>query len=850
MSQLPVGPADAQLSLQMPRRQVGVPDEPSPLRQMWWVVKQHIWLILGITTFTTLLAAVVIVRMTPIYSASVTLRIASKEPNLPEIFRTMTTGSEVSTEMGVLASRATVLEAVDSLSLRLRVVAPSKVMRKEVFSALRVLPNARSGTYALVRASKNQYELREDSAGYLGKATVGDTSSWDGFAFTLDSGVTRFGSVRFLILSPTVAVNGVGSALNILRPSRDADLLSLVYQDSDSQLVRQVPNAIAARYIVRRQELLRTQARSTAQFLREQIARLSGQLDSAEDQFRNFRQREHVIDPVVDGSKQVGRLIDVQAQRAELLVEREALQKSLYQVDSAAAKRKPGDESPYRELLGFPTLLKNPVASQLFASLAAAEAQRTSLLGRRTLEDPEVQVLTSQVTDLENQLHGIAASYYEGLGFQLASVDSSLQQFGRDLSSLPRKEVEYGRLARQTKTLEDAYTLLQTRLKEAQIAEAVQDVSVQVVDTAVTPLRPAKPQRRLLLMAAIMVGLLLSTAGAFLLDHMDQSIHTRVDATRASGLPVLGLIPSIPTNNGRIGIVEVKRTLPVPAPPKPPPPPEPPGPPQPWRARYTFFTDLESGGAAEGTPPPADSIVSQASAATSRIHLTIGRDGGAAAEAFSILQTNIAFSSPTGTVRSLVLTSPLPGDGKTTCAVNLAVTLAERGLRTLLVDCDLRRGTVHQAFGLSRDRGMVDVLKGDMKLRDAIQTLVMDGSTGGLSVVPAGRPFANPSGLVSPDRLRNALADVEPDYDRIIIDAPPVNVVTDAALLSTQADAVLLVARSGVTDAAALAYAVDQLDHVSAPLLGIVLNDIDFRKDSAYDNAYRYYTYHEYTSRD
>jgi capsular exopolysaccharide synthesis family protein len=230
------------------------------------------------------------------------------------------------------------------------------------------------------------------------------------------------------------------------------------------------------------------------------------------------------------------------------------------------------------------------------------------------------------------------------------------------------------------------------------------------------------------------------------------------------------------------------------------------------------------------------------------VRLMLSGSGTPASEAYGILQTNIAFARSKVEIKTLVLTSPLSGDGKSTCAVNLALTLAHRGLKTLIIDGDLRRGVVHTTFNAPKQPGLTDVLHGTVELPAAIRQVEVGDHGAMLHYLTAGTPPPNPSGMVESTPMRLLLEQLARQYDRIIIDSPPVNIVTDAALLGASADGVLLVARAGVTESAALAYAMEQLRHVGAPVLGVVLNDIDFRRDAAYDGAYRYYNHNEYVS--
>jgi capsular exopolysaccharide synthesis family protein len=185
------------------------------------------------------------------------------------------------------------------------------------------------------------------------------------------------------------------------------------------------------------------------------------------------------------------------------------------------------------------------------------------------------------------------------------------------------------------------------------------------------------------------------------------------------------------------------------------------------------------------------------------------------------------------------MTSALPGEGKTTTAANLALVLAERGLSVLLVDADMRRARIHKAFDIPRSPGLVDVLDGTRTFEQACHPVLV-GDNRVLTVLTAGKPSSSPPALLGSHRMGVMFGHLKQSYDLIIVDSPPVNILTDAALLGRHADGVLLVVRTGVTDSAALGYAIAQLNHVRAPAVGVVLNDIDVKRDAAYDYAYHY----------
>jgi protein-tyrosine kinase len=265
---------------------------------------------------------------------------------------------------------------------------------------------------------------------------------------------------------------------------------------------------------------------------------------------------------------------------------------------------------------------------------------------------------------------------------------------------------------------------------------------------------------------------------------------------------------------------------------------------EPQRPAGTGYTFL-SGSAAQENRPASTANGGESSALITRhapARMSFSRSAGAVAEAYAILQTNIAFSRPEEHLKVLAFTSALPGEGKTTTAVNLALTLCQRGLSVCLVDADLRRPQLHQIFHIAREPGLSEVLRGLQTPDGSCRQVHIDESHH-LTVLTAGSHIGTAPALIGSPRMRTLLGELRERFDLVIVDTPPVNILTDAALLGVNADGVMIVVRTGSTDAAALGYAMEQLNHVRAPALGIVLNDVDLKRFVAYDGAYKYYTY-------
>jgi capsular exopolysaccharide synthesis family protein len=223
--------------------------------------------------------------------------------------------------------------------------------------------------------------------------------------------------------------------------------------------------------------------------------------------------------------------------------------------------------------------------------------------------------------------------------------------------------------------------------------------------------------------------------------------------------------------------------------------------------------------------------------------VTVNDVHSAGAEAYRTLRTKLLFSRAAGELKTIVVTSPFTQDGKSTTAANLATAFAQHGMRTLLVDCDLRRPTQHEIFRVPREPGLTELLSGDGIVAGTGRRTNIEG----LSLITAGALPPDPSELVGSSRMRNLLARFAESFDVIVVDSPPVLPVADAAILSTMADGALLVVRAGATNRKAAQLAVQQLEDVDARVLGVVLNDPKAQVP-LYDQ-YGYASYYSYGSK-
>ena len=775
------------------------------LHALWGVIRRNLVFIVACAVVTVMLVAMYSLWTTPVYEVTSLLNVDEKRSPLPDVFESLSMQENaVSTEMEMLQSRTLAEDVVRAHGLQLHLTSPRKVPRSAVLNDIKVDDDAPAAVYRLTRRSGKSFAVEDRKRGkQLGEVAPGAHIHLPGVSFTLAPAVADSGwsHVDLTIAGLEAEVSQFRKQLKVDRPVRDANTISIAYRGTDPALMRDVLNDLTSRFISGRQDVEKSEASSAVHFLNRELSTVSNQLSATEDSVRNYREQQQVVAPEEQEKSQVDRLVSAQADRNALDAERA----SLAQLVHDAEQGDPNDSATvtrYRQLIASPSLLKNTASDGLLQSLTTLEDQRATLLTRRTTRDPEVQALTARIDAVDNEIHTVAVTYLQGLDKQVSALDETLQGYKGQLQNLPQKELGYARLERSEHVLDDTYVLLQTRLKDAQIAQAVEDPSVRVVDEAVIPDRPLRPNLPLNLGAGLLLGVTFGVGIAFLRHGRDPSVRTRADIQGVAGLPVIGLIPSARAirRMTRKNAVRDRLGLSLPA------------------ARREVSPVLAQPVSELDSPLEMSAILT---------------------DAYARLETNLAQLSPTHQGRIFLVTSPMAGEGKTTNAVNLALILAKRGHRVLLVDADMRNSRMDTLLSERPGWGLSDVLSTRVSVDIALRHLER-GDGASFDYLSSGTQRLTSATLLSPARLKAFFDDVRPLYDVVIVDTPPL-VVPDAVIVSQLTDGVLVVVRAGATARAALGYAVQQLRVVAAPIIGAVLNDIDFLRDETYDAAFGYY---------
>jgi capsular exopolysaccharide synthesis family protein len=448
-----------------------------------------------------------------------------------------------------------------------------------------------------------------------------------------------------------------------------------------------------------------------------------------------------------------------------------------------------------------PQLRDSPVLQGLTQKRQALSEEYNDALSQYGPNFPRVQRLQAQLKDLDkliqqenvNTLNHIESDYREARQRELM-MTQALDDQKAEANQMAERLVEYNILKREAEANKALYDGLMTKLKEVDISSALQSSNIRVVDPAMIPTYPSRPAKARNIALAFLVGLVGGIGLALLREYLDNTVKTPDDIETLARLPSLAVVPQFAGSNGN-GV-----------------------------SRKRLLHGISSNGSDKRIE-----LVAQ--------HLPKSQ----MSEAFRALRTSLLLSQPGRPPQVILVTSALPREGKTTAAANLAVTLAQLGDRTVLVDADLRKPGVGRLLNLGSGKyaGFSSYLAGVSSL-DLVT--VPHPAIPNLAAIPTGPLPPNPADLLSSHKLAEAVAELRTKFKFIVIDSPPIMAATDAVILSVQTDGVLLVVRSGDTPKEAFTRTRDLLVSVKCHILGVVLNAVDSGAPDYY-YSYRYYPY-------
>lgn len=597
-------------------------------------------------------------------------------------------------------------------------------------------------------------------------------------------------------VTPDEAAESLRARITV-NPIRESRLTLVALRDADPARAQRILSTLLDAYVEQNLDASLDSAGKTAEWLDNQLAKLKTDLESQEMDLHDFKKTNNLLSVSFDDQSNMLReqIQQLNAKLTSVTTDREHLAARLSVLENV----NPDDPGSIPQSELFASLLPlRERYSRTKVALSQLTAQgkgdnHPSVLSARTEFEASRDVLNREIKNIrEGVATDLAAVQRELAGLSKLYEGAKQQALGLNLN-----ELKYSRLRRSKENTERVFGMVLERSSESGLSKVMPFNNVRVLDRPLKPTAPVLPRKSTNLAFGGAVGLLLGLLGAVGREALDRTVRSAEQVEQELSLASLGALPETSgKDNGAV-----------------------------YSAYY--------GGSKKRKPPPDES-----SPKGTFPHELVGHahPKSAAAEAARAICTNLLFMSPDRPFRSLLVTSAGPAEGKTTVAVSIAVALAQTGRRVCLVDCDLRRPRIHSIFGRTSEVGLSSTLLDASRLDDAITETIVPG----LSVLPAGPTPPNPADLMHTDAFSRLLARLDERFDKVVLDSPPVCVVTDAAILATRVQATVLVVRSLRTRRDAARRAMRALRDVSANCVGFVMNAVTTRGGSYQYQYYRY----------
>jgi len=583
------------------------------------------------------------------------------------------------------------------------------------------------------------------------------------------------------------------------------NIIGIEATGSRAEVARELADAVAVVFAEYNNAQKNEKSKQHRIFVEQQRERARLALALAEDSVQAYREEQQLVS--IDA--QAGSILS-QINTAKQTINQ--LDQDLRGIDAMLTEIDRNQGLSERTMQGASRTRVGDAFISLTQQLNNLQLERNSMLVQYTEDHPKVQQVQAKVVELNKNLKDELRARRQALARDLEAARELLDRAQLEYDQLPSKGLELGRLQREVNLRQQVVGVLEEEYQNARIREADRIEEVTVLQRAVTPSAPTNPQnpaQRALM--GVILGLVLGIVFAVVAESLDTSIGTVEDVQEYTGTQVVGIIPYIDVDDVRASLrrrnldISDERTVQR-------------------KAQLVAFFDPQS----------------------------------TMAESYRTLRTNIEFVTVEKGVRCLMVTSSMMREGKSTTIANLAMTMAQLGKRTLLVDCDLRKPTMAKLFGLDKEPGMTEVIVGNYDWHQVIRT-VTDIVTGGmgmedilqtqgisnLHIIPSGSIPPNPAELLNSRRMTEFIAQVREAYDVVLFDSPPALQVTDAAILGKKVDGALMVYKVGEVPRTSLKRSTSLLKSVQIELLGIVLNGLHADVSIEYQDL-GYYSYYGY----
>jgi capsular exopolysaccharide synthesis family protein len=598
-------------------------------------------------------------------------------------------------------------------------------------------------------------------------------------------------------LAPYVGVILGGLKVDPVKENRgyykETRLIDLAFQHTDPTVAAKVVNAIAETYLYSNLEKKTETGSTTGTFLQKRIAELQQQIRTAEEKLVNYAKSNKIISLDPSQNTVVDRLAGLNRQLLEAENERKTAEAhyNTARAPGAAAALSEGEANE---------------ASDAETRLAELRQKRAQLMVDATEEAPEVKEINEQIAELDRQLKEVRSrksttlltnleTKYKSALEREQSLRKAFDQQRSETLTQNEAAINYRIIQQEISTNKTLLDSLLQRSKENDVIKASERNNISVVDYALAPEGPIGPNRTRTVFIALFLSLGMGVGLALFLEYLDDTVHSTDEVERLLHLPALAVIPAVGTSAGRRALSAPSSAL-----------------------------QKKNGNGAAGNP-----------------ELLTNVDGRSPlAESYRHLRTSVLLSTAGRAPKSLLITSSLPGEGKTTTAVNTAISLAQTGANVVIIDADMRRPRLQSIFDLRDRAGLSSILSNNYSEAAMLELVLKDQATG-LHVLTSGPIPPNPAELLGSEQMRRLIAILQAHFNHVVVDSPPVSSFTDGVLISTMVDGVLLVVHGGRSSRHIVSRSRQLLHDVGAKIFGVVLNNVSLQ-------SHDYYYYQRYYS--
>ncbi|MSP59298.1 MAG: polysaccharide biosynthesis tyrosine autokinase [Myxococcales bacterium] len=568
-------------------------------------------------------------------------------------------------------------------------------------------------------------------------------------------------------------------------PVKDSRVVKVAIEDRDPQRAADLANAVVEEYIEQNVDRKLTATHGASAWLAVQLEKAKKKLEDSEKALFQFKVDHGVVSMSLEDQKNTSSfnfvkindsLTTAVLRRVGIESRRQNLQELLSETKGAEFRAE-----------SFRPVADNTMINEFKREYFRLQSERAEMAEKYLAEHPKRAALDERIGKVKSNIaHAIqnvldaSEAEYRQVADEEKRLRGLLDNARSSAFAVNKLEVQYLQMKRERDQNQTQYEVMVKRGKEVDISGSLRTNNIRLLDAALVPRVPSRPNRGQNILLAIVLGLVLGMGLVIALELLDNTVKSQDDIENGLGLPLLGILPSIPS--------------PV----------------------------------TEGIDPQAvaqrDLYVAQS-------------PGSAVSECARSIRTSLLFASPDRPFKVLLIASTGPREGKTTTAVGIGITMAQSGNRVLIIDGDLRRPRIHRTFGVPSSAGLSTLILGESTIEEAVKNTGIER----LFIMPAGPVPPNPAELLQSERYGDVIKALSERFDRIIIDSPPVGVVTDALVMSARADGIVLVLRSGITQKKLVYRTRRTLLDIKAHIYGAVLNDVDLTT-----RAGQYYYYYRY----